>query len=149
MAAVVMALRQRKEFTVKVAVSAQHREMLDDVLHNFKISPDHDLQVMTDNQSLFDVTTRILTRIEPVLKSERPDMVLVHGDTTTTLGGSLACYYMRIPVGHVEAGLRTYNKHQPFPEEINRQLTDRLTDLHFAPTPESAQNLLKERTPKA
>ena len=148
MAPVVMALRERPEFTVKVAISAQHREMLDDVLHNFKIATDHDLQVMTDNQSLFDVTSRVLTRFEPVLKEERPDMVLVHGDTTTTLGGSLACYYLKIPVGHVEAGLRTYNKHQPFPEEINRQLTDRLADLHFAPTPESARNLLGERISK-
>ena len=147
MAPVVMALRDAKEFAVKVAISAQHREMLDDVLENFDIVPDHDLKVMTDNQSLFDVTTRILTRIEPVLEREKPDMVLVHGDTTTTLGGSLACYYLKIPVGHVEAGLRTYNKHEPFPEEINRQLTDRLSDLHFAPTSESARNLRRERLP--
>jgi len=148
MAPVVMALKGCKEFAVKVAVSAQHREMLDDVLNNFRIIPDYDLKVMTENQSLFDVTARILSRFEPVLKTERPDLVLVHGDTTTTLGGSLAGYYLKIPVGHVEAGLRTYNKHQPFPEEINRQLTDRLSDLCFAPTLQSAKNLLRERIPK-
>jgi UDP-N-acetylglucosamine 2-epimerase (non-hydrolysing) len=147
MAPVVTALRRCREFAVKVAVSAQHRELLDDVLENFGIIPDHDLEVMTENQSLFDVTTRVLSRFEPVLKKEKPDMILVHGDTTTTLGGSLAGCYLKIPVGHVEAGLRTYNKRQPFPEEINRQLTDKLSDLHFAPTAESARNLLRERTP--
>lgn len=127
-----------------VCVSAQHREMLDQVLQLFDIAPDHDLNIMRPRQDLFDVTCGILSGLKPVLQSERPDLVLVHGDTTTTLAASLAAYYAGVPVGHVEAGLRTGNKHAPFPEEINRQLTGAIADLHFAPTNAARANLLRE-----
>ncbi|MBO8129411.1 MAG: UDP-N-acetylglucosamine 2-epimerase (non-hydrolyzing) [Peptococcaceae bacterium] len=144
MAPVVKALRESPYFNCRVAVTAQHREMLDQVLELFAIAPDHDLDIMTPNQTLFDVTARALRGLEHVLRQEHPDLVLVHGDTTTTFVGGLAAYYLQIPVGHVEAGLRTHNKFSPFPEEINRHLTGVLADLHFAPTGDARENLLRE-----
>jgi len=125
-------------------VTAQHREMLDQVLNLFEIKPDYDLNIMKRNQSLFDISTKALLRIKEVLNKERPDLLLVQGDTTTTFIASLAAFYLKIPVGHVEAGLRTNNKYQPFPEEINRKLTTHIADLHFAPTGTSKNNLLSE-----
>lgn len=127
-----------------VTVTAQHREMLDQVLNIFKISPDYDLDIMQPKQTLFDLTSRVLQGLAQVMAESKPDIVLVHGDTTTTFVGSLAAFYSQIPVGHVEAGLRTENKYSPFPEEMNRRLTGVLADLHFAPTATSKQNLLKE-----
>jgi UDP-N-acetylglucosamine 2-epimerase len=127
-----------------VAVTAQHREMLDQVLQLFRIVPDHDLDIMSQGQTLFDITCRSLQGLNTVLAKERPDLVLVHGDTTTTFAGSLAAFYHQIAVGHVEAGLRTRNKFSPFPEEMNRKLTGALTDLHFAPTATAQGNLLAE-----
>jgi len=127
-----------------VCVTAQHREMLDQVLQLFNIFPEHDLNIMKPGQDLFDITCGILSGLKPILQAERPDLVLVHGDTTTTLAASLASYYAGIPVGHVEAGLRTGNKHAPFPEEINRQLTGTIADVHFAPTDAARVNLLRE-----
>jgi UDP-N-acetylglucosamine 2-epimerase (non-hydrolysing) len=127
-----------------VIVTAQHREMLDQKLDVFKIKPDYDLDIMKHNQDLFHVTSAVLNDIKPVLQKENPDILLVQGDTTTTFAASLAAFYLKIPVGHVEAGLRTWNKTNPFPEEMNRQITTRLTDYHFAPTPWAKQNLLKE-----
>lgn len=127
-----------------VTVTAQHREMLDQVLSVFDISPDYDLNIMKDRQSLKEITIRALEGLDSVLKSVRPDIVLVHGDTTTTFVASLASYYNQIAVGHVEAGLRTWNKYSPFPEELNRQLTGVIADLHFAPTNKAKENLLKE-----
>jgi UDP-N-acetylglucosamine 2-epimerase (non-hydrolysing) len=127
-----------------VAVTAQHREMLDQVLQLFGIVPDHDLDIMSQGQTLFDITCRSLLGLNAVLAAERPDIVLVHGDTTTTFAGSLAAFYHQIAVGHVEAGLRTRNKFSPFPEEMNRKLTGSLTDMHFAPTATARDNLLAE-----
>jgi len=127
-----------------VAVTAQHREMLDQVLQLFGIVPDYDLDIMSQGQTLFDITCRSLQGLNDVLSAERPDIVLVHGDTTTTFAGSLAAFYHQITVGHVEAGLRTRNKFSPFPEEMNRKLTGALTDLHFAPTATARDNLLAE-----
>jgi UDP-N-acetylglucosamine 2-epimerase (non-hydrolysing) len=127
-----------------VIVTAQHRQMLDQELGVFNIVPEYDLNIMRHNQDLTHVTTAVLTEIQPVLKKERPDVLLVQGDTTTTFAAALAAYYERIPVGHVEAGLRTWNKFNPYPEEINRQLTTRLTDFHFAPTDWGRKNLLAE-----
>ena len=127
-----------------VAVTAQHREMLDQVLELFGIVPDYDLNIMKGGQALYDVTTRALQGLKEVMEEARPDLVLVHGDTTTTFAGALAAYYMQIPVGHVEAGLRTGNKYSPFPEEMNRKLTGAIADLHFAPTATSRDNLLRE-----
>lgn len=135
---------QPDEFDTVVCVTAQHREMLDQVLRLFEIVPDHDLNVMKPGQDLFDITANILTGLKPVLATERPDWVLVHGDTTTTLAASLAAFYSQIRVGHVEAGLRTGNKRAPFPEEINRRLTGGIADLHFAPTLVARDNLLRE-----
>ncbi|HEY3412159.1 MAG TPA: UDP-N-acetylglucosamine 2-epimerase (non-hydrolyzing) [Armatimonadota bacterium] len=129
------------EFDVKVCVTAQHREMLDQVLAVFQVQPDHDLNVMRPNQTLSQSTARIIAALEPVLLEEKPDLVIVQGDTTTTFCGALAAFYQRIAVGHVEAGLRTGDLWQPFPEELNRVLTTRLTKLHFAPTSASAANL--------
>ena len=138
-------MRQRAaEFTVKVCVTAQHRGMLDQVLTAFQVTPDYDLDVMRPGQSLAQTTSRILSQLEPVLAAERPDMVLVQGDTTTTLAGALAAFYQRIPVGHVEAGLRTFDLAQPFPEEMNRVVTTRLAALHFAPTALAAGRLAAE-----
>ena len=127
-----------------VAVTAQHREMLDQVLDLFGIVPDYDLNIMTSGQTLYDVTTRALMGLKPVMEEAKPDMVLVHGDTTTTFAGALAAFYAQIPVGHVEAGLRTGNKYSPYPEEMNRKLTGSIADMHFAPTGTSKANLLKE-----
>ncbi|QHZ45393.1 MULTISPECIES: non-hydrolyzing UDP-N-acetylglucosamine 2-epimerase [Bacillus] len=127
-----------------VTVTAQHREMLDQVLSAFDIQPDFDLNIMKDRQTLADITTRALTKLNHLLIEQKPDVVLVHGDTTTTFVGSLAAFYNQISVGHVEAGLRTRNKYSPFPEEINRQITGVIADLHFAPTEKSKQNLLEE-----
>lgn len=127
-----------------VCVTAQHREMLDQVLKLFDIVPEHDLNIMKPGQDLHDITGNILAGLKGVLATEQPDLVLVHGDTTTTLATSLAAYYARIPVGHVEAGLRTGNKHAPFPEEINRKVTGAIADLHFAPTEAARANLLRE-----
>jgi UDP-N-acetylglucosamine 2-epimerase (non-hydrolysing) len=145
MAPVIAALRGREgRFSCVVCVTAQHREMLDQVLDLFSIVPDHDLNLMRPGQGLHDVTTAVLREIPAVLGIERPDLVLVHGDTTTTMAATLAAYYARIPVGHVEAGLRTGNKYAPFPEEINRKVTSAIADLHFAPTATSRRNLLEE-----
>jgi UDP-N-acetylglucosamine 2-epimerase (non-hydrolysing) len=127
-----------------VTVTAQHRQMLDQVLSIFEITPDHDLNIMKDRQTLIDVTTRSLEGLNQVLQEVKPDIVLVHGDTTTTFVASLAALYNQIPIGHVEAGLRTGNKYSPYPEEMNRQLTGVMADLHFAPTNQSKQNLLVE-----
>ena len=145
MAPVVLELKKYPALiTPVVAVTAQHREMLDQVLQLFKIVPDYDLGIMTKGQTLFDITCRAMQGLNEVLGQERPDIVLVHGDTTTTFAGALAAYYHQIAVGHVEAGLRTQNKFSPFPEEMNRKLTGALTDLHFAPTPSARDNLLAE-----
>lgn len=130
-----------------VAVTAQHREMLDQVLSLFRIRPAYDLNIMAEGQTLFDITERALTGLDRVLTKEAPDLVLVHGDTTTTFAGALAAFYHRTAVGHVEAGLRTRNKYSPFPEEMNRRLTGAIADLHFAPTATSEKNLLAENVP--
>jgi UDP-N-acetylglucosamine 2-epimerase (non-hydrolysing) len=132
-----------QDFDSRVCVTAQHREMLDQVLDLFQIKPDHDLNLMKPNQDLFQITTNVLMGMKEVLEIEKPDIVLVHGDTTTTMATSLACFYLKIPVGHVEAGLRTWDKMYPFPEEINRVVTDSIATLFFAPTEGSKQNLLK------
>jgi UDP-N-acetylglucosamine 2-epimerase (non-hydrolysing) len=144
MAPVVLSLKEAAAFQVKVAVTAQHRHMLDQVLDIFAIQPDFDLDIMSDDQDLFDITSRALLGLKEVLGREHPDLVLVHGDTTTTLVAALAAFYLKIPVGHVEAGLRTRDKHRPFPEEMNRHLAGVLTDYHFAPTPWARDNLLAE-----
>ncbi len=142
---VVRSLREHPSgFDVKVCVTAQHREMLDQVLEAFHVQPDHDLDLMLPGQTLFQSTSRILGALENVLAAERPSLVIVQGDTTTTLCGALAAFYLRIPVAHVEAGLRTGDMHQPFPEEMNRVLTSHLTDLHFAATEQAAENLRRE-----
>lgn len=127
-----------------VAVTAQHREMLDQVLELFNIKPDYDLNIMASGQTLYDITTRALTGLKEVIEEAKPDMVLVHGDTTTTFAGALAAFYAQVPVGHVEAGLRTGNKYSPYPEEMNRKLTGSIADMNFAPTSTSKANLLKE-----
>jgi UDP-N-acetylglucosamine 2-epimerase (non-hydrolysing) len=144
MAPVIAALRASEDFIPVVVVTAQHREMLDQVLRLFGIVPDRDLDVMLPEQSLFDITTRTLARLDPVLRDVRPAMVLVQGDASSTMLGALAAFYHQIPVGHVEAGLRTQDRYQPFPEEMNRRLTTALADLHFAPTGWSRDNLLRE-----
>jgi len=131
-----------------VCVTAQHRQMLDQVLRLFQIEPDYDLNIMQDDQSLSYVTARALTEVERVIQKERPDWVLVQGDTTTTMAASLAAYYQRVKVAHVEAGLRTGDKHRPYPEEMNRVIADHLADLHFAPTERARQNLLREGIPE-
>ena len=149
MAPVVMEMaKYPEEITPVVAVTAQHREMLDQVLRLFHIVPDYDLDIMAAGQTLFDITSRALKGLDEVLTKEKPDLVLVHGDTTTTFAGALAAYYHQIAVGHVEAGLRTYNKYSPFPEEMNRHLTGAIADLHFAPTATSAANLRAEHVPE-
>ncbi len=135
---------RRSRFTTIVCATAQHRHMLDQVLSIFKISPDYDLNIMKANQDLFDITEKSLRGLKGVLEAVQPDAILVQGDTTTAFIAGLAAFYFKIPVGHVEAGLRTYNKHSPFPEEINRRLLSVLTDYHFAPTEWSRSNLLKE-----
>lgn len=144
MAPVVKALQASTKLEPIACATAQHRDLLDQVLGFFNLKPDLDLNVMRQNQDLFDVTEAVLTRLKAVLRDQKPDLVLVQGDTTTTFAASLAAFYARIPVGHVEAGLRTWQKDSPFPEEMNRQLTTRIADYHFAPTRESANNLEKE-----
>ncbi|WP_416828390.1 non-hydrolyzing UDP-N-acetylglucosamine 2-epimerase [Ectobacillus polymachus] len=145
MAPLVLELQKHPE-TIEpiVTVTAQHRQMLDQVLHIFEITPDYDLNIMKDRQTLIDITTRGLQGLDEIMKEAKPDIVLVHGDTTTTFIASLAAFYNQIPVGHVEAGLRTWNKRSPYPEEMNRQLTGVMADLHFSPTTKSADNLKRE-----
>ncbi|MBI3240801.1 MAG: UDP-N-acetylglucosamine 2-epimerase (non-hydrolyzing) [Chloroflexi bacterium] len=147
MAPVVAELRKHANVESKVLVTAQHRDMLDQVLEIFGITPDFDLDVMQEDQTPTDVAAEVLKRIQPILRDERPDWILVQGDTTTVLAASLAAFYNRVKVGHVEAGLRTYDRHNPFPEEINRVLADQLSDLHFAPTETARAALLKEAIP--
>lgn len=137
-------LKKREELRTVVCVTGQHRQMLDMVLEAFDVTPDYDLSIMKDKQTLFDVTTNILNTIREVLEKEKPDVVLVHGDTSTTFVTALACFYLQIPVGHVEAGLRTYNIYSPYPEEFNRQAVSIISKFNFAPTELSKQNLLKE-----
>ncbi|OMP66587.1 non-hydrolyzing UDP-N-acetylglucosamine 2-epimerase [Domibacillus epiphyticus] len=144
MAPLVLELKSRPEFEAIVTVTAQHRQMLDQVLDIFNITPDYDLNIMKDRQTLIDVTTRGLEGLDDIMKEVKPDIVLVHGDTTTTFVAGLAAFYNQIAIGHVEAGLRTWNKYSPFPEEMNRQLTGVMADLHFSPTEQSEQNLLNE-----
>jgi UDP-N-acetylglucosamine 2-epimerase (non-hydrolysing) len=134
-----------KSLDVSVCVTAQHREMLDQVLDLFEITPDFDLNIMKPGQDLFDVTSNVLLGMREILLTSKPDVVLVHGDTTTSMATSMAAFYLQIPVGHVEAGLRTHNIHSPFPEELNRQITGRVTAYHFAPTEQARQNLLAEQ----
>jgi len=147
MAPLVHALANDPHFEAKVCVTAQHREMLDQVLNLFSIVPDYDLNIMKPGQGLTEITCRILEGLKPILESFKPDVVLVHGDTTTTIATSLAAFYQRIPVGHVEAGLRTGDLYSPWPEEANRTLTGHLAMYHFAPTENSRQNLLRENIP--
>lgn len=144
MAPLINAMDKCEEIEQIVCVTAQHRQMLDQVLEIFNIKPDYDLDIMTQRQTLTDITTKALQGLEGVMKEAQPDLVLVHGDTTTTFAGSLAAFYSNIKLGHVEAGLRTYDKWQPFPEEMNRRLTGAMADLHFAPTPLAKEHLLKE-----
>ena len=149
MAPLVKALkRQPEKFITLVCVTGQHREMLDQVLRIFEITPDYDLNIMKAGQDLYDVTSRVLTGMREVLSKEKPDMVLVHGDTTTSTATALAAFYQQIPVGHVEAGLRTHNIYSPWPEEMNRQITGRIATVHFAPTPLSRDNLIREGVKK-
>lgn len=144
MAPLVKELQSREEIECIVCVTAQHREMLDQVLETFEITPDYDLNIMKHGQTLGDVTTRALNGLEGVIKEVKPDIVLVHGDTTTTFAGALAAFYNQVAIGHVEAGLRTWNKYSPYPEEANRQMVGIITDMHFSPTKASAQNLIDE-----
>lgn len=136
--------KQSQRFEAITTVSAQHREMLDQVLDIFHIKPDYDLNIMHARQTLTDITSNVLINLDKILKEVKPDIVLVHGDTTTTFAASVAAFYNQIPIGHVEAGLRTWEKYSPYPEEMNRQMTDAMTDLYFAPTNQSKANLLKE-----
>lgn len=145
MAPVISALKRRnREFNTVTVVSAQHRQMLDQVLRIFKIHPDYDLNIMQPHQTLDQITSNVIANLGRVIAKEAPDIVLVHGDTTTTFAASISAFYHKVAIGHVEAGLRTWNKYDPFPEEMNRQLTDVLSDLYFAPTSESESNLLRE-----
>ena len=145
----VLELKKREGLETVVCVTAQHRQMLDQVLEAFRIVPDYDLNIMKDRQTLFDLTVNILSAVREVLEKERPDVVLVHGDTSTAFVSSLACFYLGIPVGHVEAGLRTYNLQSPFPEEFNRQAVGIISRYHFAPTPLARSNLLREGKPES
>lgn len=148
MAPLILELKKRAaEFETVVTVTAQHREMLDQVLEIFEITPDYDLDVMQPDQTITTITTNVMNRLEQVIQAEKPDIILVHGDTTTTFAASLAAFYNKTAIGHVEAGLRTWNKYSPYPEEMNRQLTDVLSDLYFAPTLQSKENLLQENHP--
>lgn len=147
MCPLVHALEARRLFETVVCVTGQHRQMLDQILDCFHIRPKYDLSIMQENQTLFDVTINILQKIRDILEAEKPDVVLVHGDTSTAFVTALACFYMQLPVGHVEAGLRTYNISSPFPEEFNRQAVDLITRFYFAPTEMSRENLLKEMKP--
>ena len=148
MAPLVKELERRKEIESVVCVTAQHREMLDQVLTVFNIKPDYDLNIMKQGQTLSEITSRVLLGLEEVINKENPNIILVHGDTTTTFAGALAAFYNKIDIGHVEAGLRTWDKYSPFPEEMNRQMVDRMTDIFFAPTEVSKNNLLSENIPK-
>lgn len=150
MAPLVLELQKHSDSIETITVvTAQHRQMLDQVLETFSIEPHYDLDIMGKNQSLLDITGKILEKFDPVVKQELPDMILVHGDTTTTFAASLVAFYNQVRIGHVEAGLRTFDKYSPFPEEMNRQMTDNLADLYFAPTSESKENLLKENHPES
>lgn len=149
MAPLVKELESRECIDSIVCVTAQHREMLDQVLTTFDIKPDYDLDIMKQGQTLVDITTRSLNKLDDIIKKVKPDIVLVHGDTTTTLSGSLAAFYNQVKVGHIEAGLRTYNKYSPYPEEVNRQITGIIADMHFAPTEKAKDNLVKEGKKKA
>lgn len=140
----VLELRKRPGLEVVVCVTAQHRQMLDQVLSAFGVVPDFDLNIMKDRQTLFDITMNIMNSIKSVLEKVRPDVVLVHGDTSTTFVTALACFYLQIPVGHVEAGLRTYNIYSPYPEEFNREAVGIISQYNFAPTPLAASNLIRE-----
>ena len=144
MAPLVKELQTRSEIETIVCVTAQHRQMLDQVLQTFEMVPDYDLDIMKAGQTLSDITTRALCGLEKVIQEVKPDIVLVHGDTSTTFAGALAAYYTQTAVGHVEAGLRTYNKYSPYPEEMNRQMVGIIADMHFAPTEMSAENLIRE-----
>ena len=144
MAPLVLELQKHPEITSMVCITAQHREMLDSVMEQFGITADYDLDIMSSGQDLTDITTRVLLRMREVLREAKPDMVLVHGDTTTTFAGALAAFYEKIPVGHVEAGLRTFDRYSPFPEEMNRSLVGRIASLHFAPTASNEKNLRRE-----
>ena len=137
-------LRLRKNIRTIVCVTGQHRQMLDQVLEVFSVTPDYDLSIMKDRQTLFDVTANVLKLIKTVLENEKPDIVLVHGDTSTSFATALACFYLQIPVGHVEAGLRTYNLYSPYPEEFNRQAVSIISRYNFAPTERAKENLIKE-----
>lgn len=148
MAPLALELKKYPQIESSVCVTAQHREMLDQVLDIFKITPDYDLDIMKERQTLIGITTRVLEGLDKVMKESKPDIVLVHGDTSTTFVGALAAFYNQIKVGHVEAGLRTYDKYSPFPEEMNRCLTGRIADLHFSPTVQNKNNLLKEAIPE-
>ena len=148
MAPLVLKLKQDERFEEITVVSAQHREMLDQVLDIFKIKPDYDFNIMHKNQTLEDITSKVLIDMAKVIKTERPDIVLVHGDTTTSFAAGLATFYEQTTLGHVEAGLRTWNKYSPFPEEMNRQMTDDLADLYFAPTELSKPTSIKATHPR-
>ena len=150
MAPLVKELKSRKEIECIVCVTAQHRQMLDQVLEVFDIKPDYDLNIMSQGQTLSDITSKALKGLEQVIQEVKPNIVLVHGDTTTTFAGALAAYYNQVDIGHVEAGLRTWNKYSPYPEEMNRQMVGVMADIHFAPTQNSKNNLLKEgKNPKS
>lgn len=144
MAPLIKELESRKEIINIVCVTAQHRQMLDQVLEAFGIKPDYDLNIMQQGQTLSEITSRVLIGLEKVIKEAKPDIVLVHGDTTTTFASSLAAFYNQVAIGHVEAGLRTNDKYSPFPEEMNRQMVDCMSDMYFAPTKSSKENLLSE-----
>ncbi len=149
MAPLVKELERRDETESIVCVTAQHREMLDQVLATFHIQPDYDLNIMQQGQTLTDITIKSIQGLESVIKESQPDIILVHGDTSTTFAGALAAFYNQVAIGHVEAGLRTYDKYSPYPEEMNRQMVDRLTDMYFAPTKLSKENLIKENIAEA
>ena len=144
MAPLALELAKRPEFEALCCVTAQHREMLDSVLNIFKLKPDYDLNIMQPRQTLSAITSKCLLGVEEVLSEAKPDLVLVHGDTSTTFAGALAAFYHRVPVGHVEAGLRTYDKYSPYPEEMNRRMVSAIADLHFCPTPSNRDNLARE-----
>lgn len=148
MAPLAITLKQNDIFDVKICVTAQHREMLDQVLSIFSVKPDFDLDIMKASQSLAYITSQVLNRTGDIIKSEKPDLVLVHGDTSTTFSAALSSFYAQVPVGHVEAGLRTYDRYSPFPEEMNRRLTSQLASIHFAPTQSNRENLLRENISK-
>ena len=148
MAPLALELARRLEFETTCCVTAQHREMLDSVLDIFHLKPDYDLNIMEPRQTLSTITAKCLGGMDQVLEKARPDLVLVHGDTSTTFAGALAAFYHKIPVGHVEAGLRTYDKWSPYPEEMNRKLVGSIADLHFCPTPSNRDNLARENITK-